>query len=177
MLKEYEAEVDKLIVVFTEVILASARDVHPAVDEALQFLQGNVLNLQSIPKDEAATIFEALNNAAKEAHRAVKPKVSETWEEIYTQCGGESGKVLFERNKKRRWDHVRREGGLAMYQKSGEAIRKALNKFLADLEKNFGSSLKDAIAQLQEDLRVVVDRHSTDPIKTILSHDVSLAKE
>ncbi len=162
MLKEYEAEVDKLIVVFTEVILASARDVHPAVDEALQFLQGNVLNLQSIPKDEAATIFEALNNAAKEAHRAVKPKVSETWEEIYTQCGDESGKVLF---------------GLAMYQKSGEAIRKALNKFLADLEKNFGSSLKDAIAQLQEDLRVVVDRHSTDPIKTILSHDVSLAKE
>jgi len=177
LLKEYDSEVDKLIVVFTEVILASARDVHPAIDEALQSLKGNVLNLQSILKDEAAIIFEALNNAAKEAHRTVKPKVSETWEEIYTQCGDECGRGLFERNKKRHWNHVRRDGGLAMYQKSGKAIQKALNKVLANLEKNFGSSLKDAIAQLQEDLRIVVDRHSTDPIKTILSPDASLAKE
>lgn len=157
--------------------MTSARDIHPAIDEALQSLRENILGLRTILKDEAATIFEDINTAAKEAHRTVKPEVIDSWKDIYEQCGEECGKGLFQRNKKAHKDHVKNEGGVAMYQRAGEAIREALDKVLEGLQEKFNSSYNAAITQLQEDLNIMVERHSADSVRTALSQDASRAKE
>jgi hypothetical protein len=177
LLKSYETQVDQTVGDFVESILTSARDIHPAIDEALQSLRENIMGLRTMLKDEAATIFEDINTAAKEAHRTVKPEVIDSWKDIYEQCGEESGKGLFQRNKKAHKDHVKNEGGAAMYQRAGEVIREALDKVLEGLQVKFNSSYNDAITQLQEDLNLMVERHSADPVRTALSQDASRAKE
>jgi hypothetical protein len=177
LLKSYQTQVDETVVDFVESILTSARDIHPAIHEALQSLRENILGLRTMLKDEAATIFKDINTAAKEAHRMVKPEVVNSWNDIYEQCGEERGKGLFQRNRKAHRDHVKNEGGAAMYQRAGEAVRKALDKVLKRLQEKFNSSYNDAITQLQEDLNIVVERHSADPVRTALSPDASRAKE
>ena len=177
LLKGYEIRVDKLMVDFVEILLTSARDIHPAIDKALQSLRDNILGLRTMLKEEAATIFEGINSAAKEAHRAVKPEIVASWEGIYEQCGDECGKGLFHRNKKAHRNHVKGDGGAAMYKRAGDAIRKALNKVLDNLQEQFDMSYSEAANQLQEDLDILVERHSASPVKTALSLDASLAKE
>jgi hypothetical protein len=177
LLKSYETQVDKTVMGFTESILTSARNIHPAIDKDLQSLRENIMGLRTMLKDEAATIFEDIITAAKEAHRTVEPEVVDSWKDIYEQCGEERGKGLFQRNRKAHRDHVKNEGGVAMYQRAGEAIRKALDKVLKGLQEKFNSSYHDAITQLQEDLNIVVERHSADTVRTALSQNASRAKE
>ena len=177
LLKEYEAQVDKLIADFIEPILTSARDIHPAIHEGLQSLRGNILDLRTVLKEEATAIFEDINNAAKEAHRAVEPEVVSSWEDIFEQCGEECGKGLFIRNKRAHREHVNNEGGAAMYQRAGDAIQEVLEKVLGKLQEKFETSIREAVKQLEEDLNILVERHSTEPVQTALSPDASLAKE
>jgi hypothetical protein len=177
LLKRYETQVDELIEAFTESLLTSARDLHPAIDEALQSLRENILGLRTMLKDEAAAIFERINKASKEAHRTVKPAVLAAWRDIYNQCGCECGKGLFHRNKRAHREHVKGDGGKAMYQSAGEEIRETLEELLEKLQEKFDSSYDVVDTQLREDLAVVVERHSTKPVQTTLSPDASLAKK
>jgi hypothetical protein len=177
LLKKYESQVDQLIVNFTDSLLTVARDIHPAIDEALQYLRENILGLRTKLRDEGATIFEGINKASKDAHRVIKPTVLAAWEDIYEQCGAECGKGLFHRNKKAHREHVHGDGGEAMYEAAGEEIRETLDSVLENLQEKFDLSYGDAVTQLREDLNLMVESHSADPVKTALSPDASLAKE
>jgi hypothetical protein len=177
MLKRYEAQVDELIEAFTESLLTSALDLHPAIDEALQSLRENILGLRTMLKDEAAAIFDGINKASKEAHRTVKPAVLAAWWDIYNQCGCERGAGLFHRNKRAHREHVNGDGGKAMYQNAGEKIRETLDELLENLQEKFDSSYEDVDTQLREDLAVIVDRHSAKPVQTTLSPGALLAKK
>jgi hypothetical protein len=160
LLQKYEAQVDQLISDFVGPLLTSAHDIHPVIDEALKSLKENVLCLRTMLKDSAGDIFESINQAAKEAHRAVKPQVEDSWQATYTKCGAERGTGLYVRNKQHHREHFKAGGGVRMYKKAEGAMRKTMKPALKKLPEKFKSSFKEAITKLREDLKVTLDLHS-----------------
>jgi hypothetical protein len=160
LLQKYEAQVDQLISDFVEPLLTSAHDIHPGIDEALKSLKDNVLCLRNMLKDSAGDIFESINEAAKESHRAVKPQIESCWQFTYIKCGEEKGTGLYERNKQRHREHVKAGGGVRMYEKAEGAMRETMKPALKKLPEKFKASFEEAIAKLREDLKVTLDLHS-----------------
>ncbi|KAE9376210.1 hypothetical protein N431DRAFT_532541 [Stipitochalara longipes BDJ] len=177
LLRKYETKADELIVSFTESLMTSAHDIHPAIDEAIQSLKENVLSLRSLLKNDAKDIFEQVNQSSKEAHRTVKPEVLSSWTSTYQQCGCETGTGLYKRNKKTHRDYVNGNGGVGMYKKAGAKIQKTLNDVLSKLGEKFNASYNRAVMQLREDLKVMLERHSVGSMQTSGPQSASFAKE
>jgi len=176
LLKKYEAQADKAIADFVERLMTCAHDIHPTIQEALQSFRENILSIRAVLKISAANIFEEINQAAKEAHRSVKDEVLKSWTATYLQCGAARGKKLYERNRKTHKLHVNGEGGKPMYERAGAGIQATLNKVLNQLQGKFDASYYNAVAQLREDLRVMLERHSVNSVQNG-THQAVLAKE
>lgn len=165
LLKEYESQVELLMAEFVESLMTSAQDIHLAIHEALQSLRENILSLRTTLKSAAADIFEEINQAAKGAHRSVKDEVFSSWESTYEQCGAERGTGLYKRNKKAHKNHVNGNGGMPMYKRVGATIQTALDKVLQQMQENFDASYNIAVTQLREDLKVMIERHSSSNVE------------
>jgi hypothetical protein len=166
LLKKYEAQVDELIADFVEPVVTSANDIHPTIDEALKSLKENILSLRTMLKDTAGDIFEGINQAAKEAHRAVNPEVAASWQSTYQKCGAERGVGHYDRNKKVHKEHLNSDGGFLMYKRAGVTMQKMMNAALKKLPEKFEASFSNALTQLREDLRVTLDRYSVSNVET-----------
>lgn len=139
--------------------MGCAYDVHHAVDEDFRSMRENILGLRTILKDAAAEAFEKVNTAGKDAHRLVKPEVLDTWVPTYEQCGQESGRGLYKRNKDAHRDLVDGEGGEQMYKRAGVAIRKTLNDAFSTMDVELKAAYNAAADQLEEDIQILFDRH------------------
>lgn len=177
MLKNHNAQADLSIGEFVDSITLSAKDVHETVHEALQSLSGNLLSVKIILKNSASDIFAGINQAAKAAHRRVKPQVLLSWESTYAKCGATKGTDVFKTNKETHKKHVNGDGGLLMYKQAGLAMKETLSTELDKLEDKFHASFQAAVARIREDLKVMLDRHSLSTAKTRSPEAETLAKE
>ena len=160
LLKKFETEVDELIASFLGPLLASASDVHPAVHSAVESLRDSILNEGTKLKQAAKELFDDVNEAAKGAHRAVKPQVKSAWQDVYTACAAARGTNHFARNKKAHKDHVNGDGGVPMFKKAGVAMKSILNQSLKKLPAKFEASYQKAETTIRRHLITTLDRYT-----------------
>lgn len=156
----YEAAVEKLIADFADSLLATAHDIHPSIHEALQLLRTNVLGIIPVIQIEGALAIDSIVEGSKSAHRYIKPEVERSWMLVYRQCGAREGKGVYGRNQKAHRDHALWDGGLAMYQRAGQALQEEIQNACDQLPSKYIRSYKDAVSRTQNDLRILLDRHS-----------------
>ncbi|CZS91694.1 uncharacterized protein RAG0_02208 [Rhynchosporium agropyri] len=160
--RSYDRHVEATISEFSDVLLASAQEFDPTVDEAIHLLKENVLRLSTVLQNSGADVFAEIITASKNAHRLVQPGVISAWEDVYTQCGDETGTGTWVRNRQAHQNHVKGAGGLPMYKSCGFAIKAELKSACDDMFEKFETNYNDAVGLVKEDLRVMLERHTAD---------------
>lgn len=63
------------------------------MSEAVEQWKESILRIPAQIQKHSFTIFnDKIQDAAREAHRTVKPKIEDCWGPIYDQCAAETGK-------------------------------------------------------------------------------------
>ncbi|KAG4429175.1 hypothetical protein IFR05_015341 [Cadophora sp. M221] len=163
MQKSYDRDVEFIINDFTEALMTSTDGIDPAINEAIRLLRENILGLRAIMKNSGADIFRDIGEASKNAHRLVQPEVLSSWEDVYEQCGSDKGKGLWARNRQAHQTHVKHPGGpggLPMYRRCGNAIKAELQSACDEISDKFEENYQEAAHQINEDLRLMLKRHT-----------------
>ena len=88
----YNDDASRLIDGFLTAHAASTLKICPALSEALYVWKDSSSRTIGPLKKNTKTIFaETIANAAKDAHRLVKPKVLDAWLPVYEKCAAETG--------------------------------------------------------------------------------------
>ncbi|KAN0112190.1 hypothetical protein V8E51_005141 [Hyaloscypha variabilis] len=177
LLECYDKQVDGLIPEFVDALLVSADGMPQNIQQALESLRETLLGVRCILKSAAADIFHGINNAAKNAHRMIKPEAKSSWESAYETCGATRGKDMWASNKETHRNHAQGEGGAKMYHRAGKSLRETLQKELDSLEEKFKASCDNAVARIRQDLTIMLDGHSLSSAKVNSAEALALAKE
>jgi hypothetical protein len=121
---------------------------------------------------------ETIQDAAREAHRLVKPKILDSWKPIYDRCGAETGTLgyilhmlmestnqhftgsgHFRRNQLTHSEHVN-NAATPMYRKGSAAIRAAFKRLWESLPANFNQGTKPASTQIREEFELMLNNHT-----------------
>jgi hypothetical protein len=92
----YDEDAARLIKGFVENIKASTLEMCPDLAGSLQLWEESSLRSRGPMQKHSRSIFdETIADAAREAHREVKPNVKECWLPVYHKCAEERGYVTF----------------------------------------------------------------------------------
>jgi hypothetical protein len=175
----YDASIMKLIKSFISAMVDSVTKICPELSDALhQWQESSTRTIGSIQKNTITVFDETIQDAARAAHRLVKPKVKDCWKPIYDQCGAESGTLgysfpmlmertkqyfigsgHFRRNQISHSEHVKNTAA-PMYRKGSTAIRAAFKKLWDSLPADFNQGTKPASTQIQEEFDLMLNNHT-----------------
>ena len=160
MEKAYIRKVEELIDEFAEDLTKCVGGIHPDISEGVRLLKGNILNMKTFMRNSGATMFSDIIEASKDAHRLVPTEIIDSWTDIYDECGQEKGRGHFNRNRETHQAHVRKDGGLLMYQRCGNHIRTALRLACKQIPNKFEKSYEAASSQIEKDIGMMIQRHT-----------------
>ncbi|CZS91568.1 uncharacterized protein RCO7_07029 [Rhynchosporium graminicola] len=160
--KSYERKVEAIVFDFCQILLNSAKEFDPAINEAICLLKENILHLGTTLQNSGADNFADVISASKDSHRLVQPRVLSAWEDVYDMCGAEKGAGVWNRNRRAHQDHVMNAGGQPMYKGCGFAIKNELRPACDEMSDKFDHSFSEAVNLVKEDLRIMLERHTVD---------------
>jgi hypothetical protein len=175
----YDSSITKLIKSFVGTVVDSVTEICPELSDALQQWQESSARTVGPIQKHSLTVFdENIQGAAREAHRLIKPKIKDSWNPIYDQCGAESGALgyifpllmertnqhfigpsHFRRNQITHAEHVK-SAAAPMYRKGSTAIRAAFKKLWDGLPSNFNEGTKPASTQIREEFEFMLNNHT-----------------
>lgn len=191
----YDASIVKLIKGFISTVGDLVTKICPELSVALQqWQESSTRTIISIQKNTVTIFDQTIQDAARDAHRLVKPKVKDCWKPIYDQCGAESGTIghmthmliehtkqhftgsgHFRRNRITHAEHVKHTAA-PMYRKGSTVIRAAFKKLWDSLPAEFSQGTKPALTQIQEEFDLMLDNHTLRDKMEVTENDECLTK-
>ena len=93
MHRAYDSEISKVVEKFAKSVATSTLAECPEMAEAVEQWKESVLRVRNQIKKHSKEVFDGeIQDAAREAHRTLKPKIVENWASVYEKCGGECGR-------------------------------------------------------------------------------------
>ncbi|TVY41981.1 Nuclear GTPase SLIP-GC [Lachnellula occidentalis] len=156
----YDSNIAKLIEKFVKSITTSTLTVCPELAEAAEQWKGSMLRIPiQIRKHSYAVFNDKVQDVAREAHRAVKPKIRDGWTPVYVKCGNEYGTGHFKRNQLAHVVHAQKNAR-KMYKKGSQAIKAAFEKLFKSLPSEFGEGTTPSSAQVKDEFQTMVTNHT-----------------
>ncbi|TVY80439.1 Nuclear GTPase SLIP-GC [Lachnellula suecica] len=159
--RTYDSDISSLVQEFVTSVSTKIMGVCPEMAEAIGQWKESILRTPTQIHKHSGTIFdETIQDAAREAHRTVKPEVLKAWAPTYDQCGKEVGPGHFKRNQLTHVAQANKLSSRKMYHKGTKAVQTAFQKLWDSLPKEFGEATDPASKQVHEEFETMLQNHT-----------------
>lgn len=94
MRSSYDFDVSRLVDKFVNSVVTSTLAACPEMNEAVEQWKKSALRVTATIHKHSKEVFDGdIQDAGREAHRTLKPKIAGSWSAVYTQCGEEHGRT------------------------------------------------------------------------------------